>query len=172
MSPIQNTNMQSLGCSTSETAKPSPPKSSNRFSPTAPQSFAPVSRPPRNSQHLLGSVRSSSSNLTTPAPSPLAAPTAPPPDLSSATPDPYRKHSTKFTASPQFPQEKTTMTTASASDALATTASGFLREHLEHAQHACITSSFQAEDVVVLHMTLQLQPRIPVIFLETGYHFP
>ncbi len=64
------------------------------------------------------------------------------------------------------------MTTASASDALALTASSFLREHLEHAQRACITSSFQAEDVAVLHMVLQLQPRIPVIFLETGYHFP
>ena len=64
------------------------------------------------------------------------------------------------------------MTTASASDALALTASSFLREHLEHAQHACVTSSFQAEDVVVLHMALRLQPQIPVIFLETGYHFP
>ena len=64
------------------------------------------------------------------------------------------------------------MTTASASDALALTASSFLREHLEHAQRACITSSFQAEDVAVLHMVLQLQPQIPVIFLETGYHFP
>jgi phosphoadenosine phosphosulfate reductase len=64
------------------------------------------------------------------------------------------------------------MTTASASDALALTASSFLREHLEHAQRACITSSFQAEDVTVLHMVIQLQPQIPVIFLETGYHFP
>jgi phosphoadenosine phosphosulfate reductase len=64
------------------------------------------------------------------------------------------------------------MTTASASSPLALTASSFLREHLEHAQRACITRSFQAEDVAVLHMVLQLQPRIPVIFLETGYHFP
>jgi phosphoadenosine phosphosulfate reductase len=64
------------------------------------------------------------------------------------------------------------MTTASASDALALTASSFLREHLEHAQRACMTSSFQAEDVAVLHMVLQLQPQIPIIFLETGYHFP
>ena len=64
------------------------------------------------------------------------------------------------------------MTTASASDSLSLTASNFLREHLEHAQHACITSSFQAEDVVVLQMALQIQPDIPVLFLETGYHFP
>lgn len=64
------------------------------------------------------------------------------------------------------------MTTASVSDALAPAALDFLREHLEHAQRACVTSSFQAEDVVVLHMTLQIQPRLPVLFLETGYHFP
>jgi phosphoadenosine phosphosulfate reductase len=64
------------------------------------------------------------------------------------------------------------MTTASASDTLALTAPTFLREHLEQAQRACITSSFQAEDVIVLHMALQIQPRIPVLFLETGYHFP
>ncbi len=64
------------------------------------------------------------------------------------------------------------MTTASASDSLALNAASFLREHLEEAQRACITSSFQAEDVVVLHLALQIQPRIPVLFLETGYHFP
>jgi len=36
---------------------------------------------------------------------------------------------------------------------------------------ACFTSSFQLEDMVVLHMLRQHQPDIPVIFLETGYHF-
>ncbi len=35
----------------------------------------------------------------------------------------------------------------------------------------CITCSFQAEDIVVLHLLLQRLPNIPVIFLETGYHF-
>ena len=64
------------------------------------------------------------------------------------------------------------MTTASASDNLVVTATGFLREHLEHARSACLTSSFQAEDVTVLHMALQIRPGIPVLFLETGYHFP
>jgi phosphoadenosine phosphosulfate reductase len=39
-------------------------------------------------------------------------------------------------------------------------------------QDACVTSSFQAEDVVVLHMVREILPEIPVIFLETGYHFP
>jgi phosphoadenosine phosphosulfate reductase len=37
---------------------------------------------------------------------------------------------------------------------------------------ACITCSFQAEDVVVLHLAIQQRPDIPVLFLETGYHFP
>ena len=36
----------------------------------------------------------------------------------------------------------------------------------------CLTSSFQTEDMVVLHHLLQQAPNIPVIFLETGYHFP
>jgi phosphoadenosine phosphosulfate reductase len=35
----------------------------------------------------------------------------------------------------------------------------------------CVTSSFQAEDMVVLHMALESLPRVPVIFLDTGYHF-
>lgn len=64
------------------------------------------------------------------------------------------------------------MTMASASESLALAAESFLREHLLDAQRACITSSFQAEDVAVLHMALKIQPRIPVLFLETGYHFP
>lgn len=48
----------------------------------------------------------------------------------------------------------------------------FLRARLDHAQNPCVTSSFQAEDVVLLHMVRDLLPRIPVLFLETGYHFP
>jgi phosphoadenosine phosphosulfate reductase len=35
----------------------------------------------------------------------------------------------------------------------------------------CFTSSFQAEDMVVLHLLLQHLPDVPIIFLETGYHF-
>lgn len=37
---------------------------------------------------------------------------------------------------------------------------------------ACITSSFQAECVVLVHMLKDQRPDIPVLFLETGYHFP
>lgn len=37
---------------------------------------------------------------------------------------------------------------------------------------ACLTSSFQAEDMVVLHLLRDRIPNIPVLFLDTGYHFP
>jgi len=36
----------------------------------------------------------------------------------------------------------------------------------------CLTSSFQTEDMVVLHMLRKHLPEVSVIFLETGYHFP
>src|SRR5512132_2553312 len=43
---------------------------------------------------------------------------------------------------------------------------------LASAETACLTCSFQAEDIVVLHLLRQVQPEIPVLFLDTGYHFP
>ena len=36
---------------------------------------------------------------------------------------------------------------------------------------ACLTSSFQAEDMIVLNLLRKHIPKIPVLFLETGYHF-
>jgi len=36
---------------------------------------------------------------------------------------------------------------------------------------ACLTCSFQAEDVIVLDFLRKRVPQIPVLFLETGYHF-
>jgi phosphoadenosine phosphosulfate reductase len=36
---------------------------------------------------------------------------------------------------------------------------------------ACLTCSFQAEDVLLLHLVRELRPEIPVLFLDTGYHF-
>lgn len=44
-----------------------------------------------------------------------------------------------------------------------------LREQSESA--VCFTCSFQAEDVAVLHLLRKRLPDIPVLFLETGYHF-
>ena len=34
-----------------------------------------------------------------------------------------------------------------------------------------VTNSFQAEDMVVLHVVRQTLPNVPVVFLDTGYHF-
>ncbi len=48
-------------------------------------------------------------------------------------------------------------------------AAALVREELHG--DACVTSSFQAEDVVVLHLVRQVAPEVPVLFLDTGYHF-
>ena len=40
------------------------------------------------------------------------------------------------------------------------------------AARACLTSSFQAEDMAVAHLLRKRIPDVPVLFLETGYHFP
>jgi phosphoadenosine phosphosulfate reductase len=60
---------------------------------------------------------------------------------------------------------------------LVETAEGLAAETLmdrvlhEHSGRVCITCSFQAEDMAVLHMLRQRVPDVPVLFLETGYHF-
>lgn len=46
-----------------------------------------------------------------------------------------------------------------------------IESSVERAQAPCLTCSFQAEDVVVLHMLRQLRPEIPVLFLDTVHHF-
>jgi phosphoadenosine phosphosulfate reductase len=46
-----------------------------------------------------------------------------------------------------------------------------LREASDSGAPVCLTSSFQTEDMVVLHLLRQHLPGVPVIFLETGYHF-
>lgn len=45
-------------------------------------------------------------------------------------------------------------------------------EALKRGTAPCITNSFQAEDMVVLSLIQEHRPDIPVLFLETGYHFP
>jgi phosphoadenosine phosphosulfate reductase len=41
-----------------------------------------------------------------------------------------------------------------------------------HAEaRVCLTCSFQAEDIIVLDLLRKRLPNIPVLFLETGYHF-
>lgn len=45
-------------------------------------------------------------------------------------------------------------------------------ELMSHGKNdACLTCSFQAEDVLLLHLTREIRPQIPVLFLDTGYHF-
>jgi len=46
-----------------------------------------------------------------------------------------------------------------------------ISDALVRAKAPCITSSFQAECVVLTHMLLQTAPRIPVLFLDTVHHF-
>jgi phosphoadenosine phosphosulfate reductase len=38
-------------------------------------------------------------------------------------------------------------------------------------QDACLTCSFQAEDVLLARLAIDLDPHIPILFLDTGYHF-
>ncbi|HUV95980.1 MAG TPA: phosphoadenylyl-sulfate reductase [Acidobacteriaceae bacterium] len=35
----------------------------------------------------------------------------------------------------------------------------------------CLTCSFQAEDVLLTRLAIALDPTIPILFLDTGYHF-
>jgi phosphoadenosine phosphosulfate reductase len=52
------------------------------------------------------------------------------------------------------------------------TAERLIRKALEQKRgDVCVTSSFQAEDMIVLHLVKQILPDDPVIFLDTGYHF-
>ena len=44
-------------------------------------------------------------------------------------------------------------------------------EQLADATAPCVTSSFQAECVVLVHMLREIRPDIPVLFLDTVHHF-
>jgi phosphoadenosine phosphosulfate reductase len=50
-----------------------------------------------------------------------------------------------------------------------------LRATLKNAitgQHdVCLTCSFQAEDVLLAKLAVELDPQLPILFLDTGYHF-
>lgn len=51
-------------------------------------------------------------------------------------------------------------------------ASALIAAELAKPGVACVTSSFQSECMVLVHMVREQRPEIPVLFLETGYHFP
>jgi phosphoadenosine phosphosulfate reductase len=38
-------------------------------------------------------------------------------------------------------------------------------------QGVCLTCSFQAEDVLLVKLAIELDAKIPILFLDTGYHF-
>ncbi|MDR3725821.1 MAG: phosphoadenylyl-sulfate reductase [Terracidiphilus sp.] len=46
-----------------------------------------------------------------------------------------------------------------------------LERELASVQHACLTCSFQAEDVLLAKLAIEFDANIPILFLDTGYHF-
>jgi phosphoadenosine phosphosulfate reductase len=50
-------------------------------------------------------------------------------------------------------------------------AARIIAENLRDAVKPCITCSFQAEDVALVHMLREIKPDIPVLFLDTVHHF-
>jgi phosphoadenosine phosphosulfate reductase len=63
------------------------------------------------------------------------------------------------------------MTSATISENKTDVARECIATALESTGSAAITCSFQAEDMVVLHLLRERLPNVPVLFLETGYHF-
>ena len=49
--------------------------------------------------------------------------------------------------------------------------SAIIDRALSHAAAPCLTSSFQAECVVLTHMVREVAPHLPVLFLDTVHHF-
>jgi phosphoadenosine phosphosulfate reductase len=47
----------------------------------------------------------------------------------------------------------------------------FVAAEVDRAAAPCVTASFQAECVVLVHMLRAVHPRIPVLFLDTAHHF-
>jgi phosphoadenosine phosphosulfate reductase len=51
-------------------------------------------------------------------------------------------------------------------------AQALVADALATADRPCLTSSFQAECVVLTHMLREMRPDLPVLFLDTFHHFP
>ena len=56
-------------------------------------------------------------------------------------------------------------------DALIEGANALIAHVLSAGGRPCVTSSFQAECMVLVHLVTRALPDIPVLFLDTGYHF-
>ena len=63
------------------------------------------------------------------------------------------------------------MSTAVDRDAGSGVRDSLIARALGSANAPCVTSSFQAECVVLTHMLIESKPDIPVLFLETFHHF-
>lgn len=46
-----------------------------------------------------------------------------------------------------------------------------LSQEITGKQDVCLTCSFQAEDVLLTKLAIELDANIPILFLDTGYHF-
>jgi phosphoadenosine phosphosulfate reductase len=46
-----------------------------------------------------------------------------------------------------------------------------LAREISGKQDACLTCSFQAEDVLLAKLAIEFDAKIPILFLDTGYHF-
>ncbi|MGH9604771.1 MAG: phosphoadenylyl-sulfate reductase [Terracidiphilus sp.] len=46
-----------------------------------------------------------------------------------------------------------------------------LADEITGAGDVCLTCSFQAEGVLLAKLAIEIDPRIPILFLDTGYHF-
>jgi phosphoadenosine phosphosulfate reductase len=52
-----------------------------------------------------------------------------------------------------------------------TSAYEIIESALRSAERPCITCSFQSEDVALVDLVRRFVPSVPVLFLDTGYHF-
>jgi len=48
---------------------------------------------------------------------------------------------------------------------------GTLAREVTSKQDVCLTCSFQAEDVLLVKLAIEFNPELPILFLDTGYHF-
>ena len=69
---------------------------------------------------------------------------------------------TEATLTPATTEERL----AAAGELIATELKAFTRP-----EDVTVTCSFQAEDMIVLDIVRQIVPSVPVVFLDTGYHF-
>ena len=46
-----------------------------------------------------------------------------------------------------------------------------LRQAIAGRSDVCLTNSFQAEDVLLTKLAIEMNPQLPILFLDTGYHF-